>query len=68
MWVLGVMYDQNNTLKKLDQVLVTAKEFDSVCVWNESINKNLSSKLKNSKLKLENPKKPPPPKADESEK
>ena len=36
MWVLGVLYDQNDTLKKLDQVLVTAKEFDAVCVWNET--------------------------------
>ena len=40
MWILGVMYDKNDQLKKLDQVLVTAKEFDAVCVWNESINKN----------------------------
>lgn len=66
MWVLGVLYDQNDTLKKLDQVLVTAKEFDAVCVWNETINASQSSKLK--KLKPQNAKKPPAPKQDESEK
>ncbi len=60
MWVLGVLYDSNDTLKKLDQVLVTAKEFDSVCVWNETFYKKQISKLK--KLKPQNAKKPPAPK------
>lgn len=64
MWVLGVIYDQNDKLKKLDSVLVTAKEFDSVCVWNETFYKK--SKLK--KLKPQNAKKPPAPKQEESEK
>ena len=36
MWVLGVIYAQNDALKKLDQVVVTAKEFSAVCVWNDS--------------------------------
>ncbi len=60
MWVLGVLYDSNDTLKKLDQVLVTAKEFDSVCVWNETFYKKQIPKLK--KLKPQNAKKPPAPK------
>ena len=64
MWVLGVLYDQNDTLKKLDQVLVTAKEFDAVCVWNETF----FQKQKLKKLKPQNAKKPPAPKQDESEK
>lgn len=58
------MYDKNDSLKKLDQVLVTAKEFDAVCVWNEAINKNASTKLR--KLKPQQVKKPPAPKTDEA--
>lgn len=42
MWVLGVMYLNSETLKKLDQVVVTKKEFDAVCVWNEALMKNAS--------------------------
>lgn len=40
MWVLGVLYLQSETLKKLDQVVVTKKEFDAVCVWNEALMAN----------------------------
>jgi len=46
MWVLGVMYLQSESLKKLDQVVVTKKEFDAVCVWNEALMKNAGQKLK----------------------
>lgn len=46
MWVLGVIYDKNDKLKKLDSVLVTAKEFDAVCVFNEVLNAKKGSKLK----------------------
>ena len=42
MWVLGVLYTQSETLKKLDQVVVSRKEFDAVCVWNEALMKNAS--------------------------
>ena len=45
MWVLGVLYEDNDTLKKLDQVVVTTKEFQAVCVWNERFNANQSLKL-----------------------
>ncbi len=66
MWVLGVMYLSNDTLKKLDQVVVTAKEFDACIVWNEALMKNGSSKLK--KLVPKNIKKVPPIKTDDDEK
>jgi|APGre2960657505_1045072.scaffolds.fasta_scaffold920322_1 hypothetical protein len=57
MWVLGVLYNQNDSLKKLDQVLVTLKEFDTVCVWIiNKVNKNLK------KYEPKNAKKPPAPK------
>ncbi len=67
LWVLGVLYLQSETLKKLDQVVVTKKEFDAVCVWNEALMAN--QKLK--KLAPKNPqniKKVPPLKTDDDEK
>jgi Leucine-rich repeat (LRR) protein len=69
MWVLGVMYLQSESLKKLDQVVVTKKEFDAVCVWNEALSKNAAQKLK--KLTPMNPlniKKVPALKTDDDEK
>jgi hypothetical protein len=35
LFVLGIMFRKHETLKKLDTVLVTSKEFDNVLVWNE---------------------------------
>jgi len=35
LYVLGMMYEKQETFKKLDNVLVTRKEFDNVIVWNE---------------------------------
>ncbi len=32
-----MMYEKHETLKKLDNVLVTRKEFDTVIVWNERL-------------------------------
>lgn len=37
LWVLGVMYTYNENLRRLDQVLVTNREFDKVLVWKERI-------------------------------
>lgn len=37
MYVLGMMFEKYETLKKLDSVLVTRKEFDHVIVWNERL-------------------------------
>ena len=37
LWILGMMYEKHETLKKLDNVLVTRKEFDTVIVWNERL-------------------------------
>lgn len=37
LYVLGMMYEKYETLKKLDSVVVTRKEFDGVIVWNERL-------------------------------
>ena len=37
LYVLGMMYEKYQTLKKLDNVLITSKEFDNVIVWNERL-------------------------------
>jgi len=37
LWVLGVMYHHSENLRRLDQVLVTNREFDKVLVWKERI-------------------------------
>jgi hypothetical protein len=39
LWVLGMMYEKHETLKKFDNVLITRKEFDGVIVWNERLYK-----------------------------
>lgn len=63
------MYMNYGSLKKLDQVVVTKKEFDAVCVWNEGLEANRAAKLK--KLVPQNPqniKKVPAPKTDDDDK
>ena len=57
LYVLGVMFKNYETLKKLDSVVITRKEFDGVIVWNEMLFANQTKKLK--KLKPENAKRPP---------
>lgn len=37
LWVLGVLYSRTENLRRLDQVLVTNREFDKVLVWKERI-------------------------------
>ena len=66
LWVLGVMYQYSENLRRLDQVLVTNREFDKVLVWRE----NLFSKKRLRTLKPQNTtRKPPPlPKSEEEEK
>ena len=46
MFVLGIMYTKFETLKKLDSVLITRKEFDSVIVWNERLYASKKNKLR----------------------
>jgi hypothetical protein len=41
-----MMYEKQETLKKLDSVLITRKEFDSVIVWNERLYAGQRSKLR----------------------
>lgn len=38
-YVLGLMYQRYETLKKLDSIIITNKEFDNAIVWNEHLNK-----------------------------
>lgn len=59
-----MMYEKYETLKKLDSVLITRKEFDNVIVWNERLFATKRTKLR--KLKPENVKAPPEKKEDES--
>ena len=37
LYVLGLMYEKYETLKKLDSVIITKNEFDSSLVWNERL-------------------------------
>lgn len=65
MYVLGIMLEKYEVLKKLDSVLVTNKEFDNVIVWNERINPTQRKKLRT--LVPEKARRPPP-KDDEENK
>lgn len=47
-----MMYEKYESLKKLDSVLITRKEFDNVIVWNERLFATKRTKLR--KLKPEN--------------
>jgi len=66
MWVLGVMYQYSENLRRLDHVLVTRREFDNVIVWSERLFPKKQAKLK--KLTAENAKKPPALKVEEDDK
>ena len=48
LYVCGMMFNTYETLKKLDNVLISKNEFDSVIVWNQ--NKGNSLKLKKMKV------------------
>ena len=67
LWVLGVMYTRNENLRRLDQVVVTNREFDKVLVWKERVFAQKSRRLKT--LKPDVLRQPPaPPKTEEEEK
>ena len=69
MWVLGAIYLASTALKKLDQVVVTKKEYDAVCVWNEGLMANASQKLKKLQPQnMQNIRKVPPQKNEEDDK
>ena len=57
LWVLGVMYTYNENLRRLDQVLITNREFDKVLVWKENIFSGRYKRLR--KLEPANKKQPP---------
>ena len=58
-----MLYKHYDTLKRLDSVVVTKKEFDNVIVWNEV---QCRDKLIR-KLKPENPRDPPEQKDEEQD-
>ena len=61
------MYTYNENLRRLDQVLITNREFDKVLVWKENIFSGRYKRLR--KLEPKNKKQPPAlPKNDEEEK
>lgn len=66
LFVLGIMYEQSEQLRKLDQVYVTKKEFDDVLVWNERLHKSDRRRLK--KLEIKNKRAIPQPPTEEEEK
>ena len=66
LFVLGMMYEKYESLKKLDSVLVTRKEFDGVIVWNERLHAGKRNKLH--KLKPENIKAVPQKEEEEESK
>tara|TARA_B110000503_G_C7030962_1_gene363958 strand:- start:173 stop:817 length:645 start_codon:yes stop_codon:yes gene_type:complete len=73
LFILGSIYSENDALKRLDQVVITAKEFASVCIWNERLVANSSKKLKkvSENYFAKNAvavKSPPPLKVDDDEK
>lgn len=67
MWVLGVMYTENENLRRLDQVLVTNREFDKVLVFKERIFTGKYKRLKTIRPVVEK-KVPALPKSEEEEK
>jgi Leucine-rich repeat (LRR) protein len=64
LWVLGMMYEKHETLKKFDNVLITRKEFDNVIVWNERLFQSKREKLK--RLKPANVKEVPKKQEEEN--
>lgn len=68
MFVLGFMFSEYETLRKLDTVIISRVEFDNVLVWNERLHENLIKKGSLRKLKPENAKKPKPKEEDENAK
>ena len=67
MYVLGVMYQDNNqSLRRLDQVLVTNREYDNVLVFQERLYPKNFNKLK--KLVPANIKPVPEPKIEDEDK
>ena len=70
MWVLGMMYEKSETLRRFDQVLITKREFDNVIVWNEYIHAQDTKKLnkqKKFKPNEKNIRNYPPEKKEKSE-
>ena len=69
MWVLGVMYSESENLRRLDQVLITNREFNDVIVWTERLmGKRSKMSLKKLTDTLKNVKKPPALKVDDDNK
>lgn len=64
LWVLGMLYEKHETLKKFDNVLITRKEFDGVIVWNERLYETKKTKLR--RMKPDNVKQVPKKQEEDS--
>ena len=67
LWVLGVMYTYTENLRRLDQVLITNREFDKVLVWKERIFSGKYKRLRQFKPEVPKPV-PAVPTTEEEEK
>lgn len=72
-YVLGLLYANYQTLRKLDSVIISNTEFDNVLVWNERLFANMHKPNKEGrptnrlrKLMPKNPKVPPAKLEDEN--
>jgi hypothetical protein len=67
LYVLGLMFSQYETLRKLDTVIISKTEFDNVLVWNERLFASMHAKPgRLRKLRPKNPKPVPAKEEDEA--
>ena len=66
MYCLGMLYERNENLRRLDQVVVTNREFDKVLAFKQYVQKKNFSNLKSKKP--QNPKQAPALKLEEDDK
>lgn len=63
MYILGLMFQKYETLKKLDSTVITKNEFDNKIVWNERLYSKNLDRLK--RIKPSVPTKGPPQKQED---
>ena len=66
MYILGMMYEYNENLRRLDQVLVTNREYDKVLAFKMAVAKKNFNNLKSKRP--QNPKEPPALKQEDDDK
>ena len=66
MYALGMLYENSENLRRLDQVLITNREFDKVLAFKMAVQKKSFINLK--QKKPQNATKPPALKQDDDDK